>query len=83
MIAKIKIVAETNYPKEIIESLKIDNVDVPDGMKISMNYDEKQIYIEISMEIKSARSMLTLRNTADEILEQIKMLEGLLQKNDR
>lgn len=83
MIANIKIEADSKYPKEIVESLKIDNVNLPEGMKILMNYDEKRIYIEISMEINSAKALLTLRNTADEILEQINLLEKLLENHSR
>lgn len=83
MIASIKIVADTKYPKEIIESLKIDNINIPNNMKISMNYSDKQIFVEITINIESAKSILTLRNTADEILEQIGLLDKLLQKDDR
>ncbi|AWR97654.1 hypothetical protein DFR86_08895 [Acidianus sulfidivorans JP7] len=83
MKANIKIVADSYYAKEIVESMKIDNVDIPKGMDIKMSYTKNQIIVELSIEVTSSKSILTLRNTADEILEQITLLNNLLQKKDR
>ncbi|ARM76360.1 KEOPS complex subunit Pcc1 [Acidianus manzaensis] len=81
MKANLKIVVDTPNAKEITESIKIDNVNIPKDMTLSMTYTNTQITIEISIEVSSSKSILTLRNTADEILEQITLLDKLLQKN--
>jgi len=77
----IKITYETPYAKEIVESIKVDNIDIPKGMSIHMSVEkENKILIDISMEIEDNKNILTLRNTVDEILQNIITLEKTLTK---
>ena len=81
MKISIKITYDTPYAKEIVESIKIDNVDIPKGMSITMsNEKENRILIEVSMEIEDNKNILTLRNTVDDILQNIITLEKTLTK---
>ena len=81
MRISIKITYDTPYAKEIVESIKVDNIDIPKGMTINMlNEKENRILIEVSMEIEDNKNILTLRNTIDEILQNIITLERTITK---
>ena len=81
MRISIKITYDTPYAKEIVESVKVDNVNIPKGMTINMYNDkDNRIFIEVSMEIEDNKNILTLRNTVDEILQNIITLERTLNK---
>ncbi len=79
MKAEISIQIQNQYAKEIINSLKVDNINIPKGMEIEMNYNENHANIKITMEILSPKDILTLRNTADEILEHANLVINLLE----
>ncbi|EZQ06953.1 MULTISPECIES: KEOPS complex subunit Pcc1 [Acidianus] len=68
---KLTISIDTKFAKEIEESLNVDNVNLPEGMEIKTFSSSDRLIIEISIMYKSPSSLLTLRNTADEILQQI------------
>jgi len=77
----VKITYETPFAKEIIESIKVDNVNIPKGMSIYMSVEkENKILIDVSMEIEDTKNILTLRNTVDEIIQNIITLEKTLTK---
>jgi len=78
LISKIKIKYNTENSEEIYRSIKVDNIDLPDGMKINVNKGDNYIEIYIEMEIKSSKDILTLRNTADEILAHIEVIEKVI-----
>ena len=81
MKISVKITYETPYAKEIIESIKVDNIDIPKGMSIHMSVEkENKIIIDVSMEIEDNKNILTLRNTVDEIMQNIITLEKTLTK---
>lgn len=80
MKIKVNITYDTPYSKDIAESIKVDNVDIPEGMSIELKYEENKIVVEVSMEIKEAKNILTLRNTVDEILQHIITIEKTLTK---
>jgi hypothetical protein len=69
---------KTKYSKEILQSLKPDNINLPDNMKIFMDYNSDNLQIEIHMKIVNPKDVLTLRNTADEILMHVKTLIEVL-----
>ncbi|AWR95983.1 hypothetical protein DFR85_09850 [Acidianus brierleyi] len=77
-MSKIKIKYNTENSEEIYRSIKVDNIDLPDGMKINVNKGDNYIEIYIEMEIKSSKDILTLRNTADEILAHIEVIEKVI-----
>jgi len=77
--AEINIQIQRPHAKEIINSLKVDNINIPQGMQIDMNYNENFANIKIIMEISSPKDILTLRNTADEILEHANLIINLLE----
>jgi len=77
----VRITYETPFAKEIIESIKVDNVNIPKGMSIYMSVEnENKILIDVSMEIEDTKNILTLRNTVDEIIQNIITLEKTLTK---
>ncbi|QIW25049.1 hypothetical protein EWF20_13520 [Sulfolobus sp. S-194] len=76
----VEITYNTNYAKEISNSINVDNIDIPKGMNINISYEENKIIIKISMEITEPRNVLTLRNTVDEILQHISAIEKTLTK---
>ncbi len=78
MISRIKIRYDTNNSEEIYRSIKVDNIDLPEGMKINVDKGNNYIEVNIEMEIKSSKDFLTLRNTADEILAHIEVIEKVI-----
>ncbi|AWR99827.1 hypothetical protein DFR87_09120 [Metallosphaera hakonensis JCM 8857 = DSM 7519] len=68
----------TDHSREIMESIKVDNVDIPEEMKIEMTDLGNEIEISVEIEITSPKSILTLRNTIDEILAHVDMLTKVL-----
>ena len=80
MKISIKITYDTPYAREIVESIKVDNIEIPKGMTINMNEKDNRVFIEVSMEIEDNKNILTLRNTVDEILQHIITLEKTLTK---
>ncbi|GAA5418196.1 KEOPS complex subunit Pcc1 [Sulfurisphaera tokodaii] len=76
----VEITYDTNYAKEISNSISVDNIDIPKGMNIDILNKENKIIIKISMEIMEPRNVLTLRNTIDEILQHISTIEKTLMK---
>ncbi|BFI76207.1 KEOPS complex subunit Pcc1 [Sulfurisphaera ohwakuensis] len=76
----VEITYDTNYAKEISNSINVDNIDIPKGMNIDISHKENKIIIKISMEITEPRNVLTLRNTVDEILQHISTIEKTLTK---
>jgi len=77
----VRITYETPFAKEIIESIKVDNVNIPKGMSIYMSVEnENKILIDVSIEIEDTKNILTLRNTVDEIIQNIITLEKTLTK---
>lgn len=79
MKAEINIQIQSPHAKEIINSLKVDNINIPQDMQIDMSYNENFANIKIIMEISSPKDILTLRNTADEILEHANLIINLLE----
>ncbi len=66
-------------PEVIINSLNVDNIDLPKGMEIdSRVIGNDEVEIIIKMKIVNANDVLTLRNTADEILLHIKAIQASL-----
>jgi hypothetical protein len=78
LISRIKIRYDTNNSEEIYRSIKVDNIDLPEGMKINVDKGNNYIEVNIEMEIKSSKDFLTLRNTADEILAHIEVIEKVI-----
>ncbi len=76
MHRKIKLVMEIPGTEDLLESvikaLEPDNRPLPSGMDISTKYCNGRLVIEIV--INEKLEVLTLRNTADELLELISML---------
>lgn len=78
MISRIKIKYDTINSEEIYRSIKVDNINLPDSMKINVNKGKNYVEVNIEMEIKSSKDVLTLRNTADEILAHIEIIEKVI-----
>ncbi len=78
MILEVKIRVKSNYAKEIANSIKVDNINLPKGMQITTDYTNDEIIVNISYNLDDVKGILTVRNTADEILTQIKTIEETL-----
>ncbi|BFH72663.1 KEOPS complex subunit Pcc1 [Sulfurisphaera javensis] len=80
MKISIRVTYDTKYAKEIAESIKVDNINLPQGMIIETNYEKDKIIVNITMEINEPRNILTLRNTIDEILQHISAIEKTISQ---
>lgn len=75
---KVEIKVRTKYAKEIGESIKVDNINLPEGMEIDTSYDEEEVKVTITYTFSDIKGILTVRNTADDILVQMKSIEETL-----
>ncbi|MCY0858951.1 MAG: KEOPS complex subunit Pcc1 [Sulfolobaceae archaeon] len=78
MILEVKIRVKSNYAREIANSIKVDNINLPKGMQITTDYTNNEIIVNIRYDFDDVKGILTVRNTADEILTQIKTIEETL-----
>ncbi|MEM0016016.1 MAG: KEOPS complex subunit Pcc1 [Saccharolobus sp.] len=76
---ELKIVLKCENPQIIIDSLKVDNVNLPKGMQIDNKVNNNILEILIRMNINQPNDILTIRNTADEILTHIKAIQSALE----
>ncbi|MEM0122255.1 MAG: KEOPS complex subunit Pcc1 [Saccharolobus sp.] len=76
---ELKIVLKCENPQIIIDSLKVDNVNLPKGMQIDNKVNNNILEILIKMNINQPNDILTIRNTADEILTHIKAIQSALE----
>ncbi|MEM0187790.1 MAG: KEOPS complex subunit Pcc1 [Saccharolobus sp.] len=76
---ELKIVLKCENPQIIIDSLKVDNVNLPKGMQIDNKVNNNTLEILIRMNINQPNDILTIRNTADEILTHIKAIQSALE----
>ncbi|MCG3109727.1 hypothetical protein L3N51_02023 [Metallosphaera sp. J1] len=81
LIQRIRINISTGDPREILNAIQVDNVDLPEGMSIEMKETGEGVEVVVEMKYSDPKSILTLRNTVDEILEHVEMLMNIL-KND-
>ncbi|MEM0173335.1 MAG: KEOPS complex subunit Pcc1 [Sulfolobaceae archaeon] len=78
MKAKIKINIKYKNPEILYQSLLPDNIQIPKGLNIDMKYDNENLNIILEMIIKDPKDILTLRNTADEILTHVNSIIEVL-----
>ncbi|AOL16081.1 hypothetical protein BFU36_04340 [Sulfolobus sp. A20] len=76
---ELKMKIRYKKPEVIVNSLNVDNIDLPKGMEIeSRVIGNDEIEIIIKMKIVNANDILTLRNTVDEILLHVKAIQASL-----
>lgn len=75
----IRIEVDTEDAEEIARALSVDNVDLPKGMEIKVEWREGKVIV--SIEMQGVESILTLRNTADEILTHIDALMKVFNRD--
>ncbi|MCH4814479.1 MAG: KEOPS complex subunit Pcc1 [Saccharolobus sp.] len=73
---ELRILSECEDAELIIRSLNVDNVNLPEGMSIQTKVEGKELEIVIKMRITKPNDLMTVRNTADEILAHIKALQS-------
>ncbi|ACP35940.1 conserved hypothetical protein [Sulfolobus islandicus Y.G.57.14] len=73
---ELRILSEHEDAELIIRSLNVDNVNLPEGMSIQTKVEGKELEIVIKMRITKPNDLMTVRNTADEILAHIKALQS-------
>ncbi|BDB97191.1 KEOPS complex subunit Pcc1 [Saccharolobus caldissimus] len=75
---ELKILLECKNAEVIAKSLSVDNINLPKNMIIESRSKDNSVEITIKMKIERANDILTVRNTADEILLHIKNLQQSL-----
>jgi len=73
---ELRILSEHEDAELIIRSLNVDNVNLPEGMSIQTKVEGKELEIVLKMRITKPNDLMTVRNTADEILAHIKALQS-------
>lgn len=71
MKARIKLSIKYKNPEILYHSLLPDNIQLPKGLSINMNYNKESLDIILEIVVNEPKDILTLRNTADEILTHI------------
>lgn len=74
----IRIELDSEDAEEISKAIQVDNVDLPQGMEIEVKGGDGKV--TIVLKVRDAESILTLRNTADEILTHVDALIKVLSK---
>ncbi|MCI2413822.1 MAG: hypothetical protein MPF33_00995 [Candidatus Aramenus sp.] len=78
MISRIRIEYVSPNSAEIVKAILPDNVDLPRSMKISVKEGEGKVTVEIEMDVNTPKDVLTLRNTADEIISHMDLVEKVI-----
>ncbi|QGA54906.1 hypothetical protein GFS03_10105 [Sulfolobus sp. E5-1-F] len=73
---ELRILSECEDAELIMRSLNVDNINLPEGMSIQIRVEGKKLEITIKMKITKPNDLMTVRNTADEILTHIKALQS-------
>jgi len=64
----------------VAKIVNVDNINIPRGMEIKVEPTDDDLIVIVSMNIEKPSDILTLKNTADEILQQINLIEKTLNK---
>lgn len=70
----------TSQPNNVAKIVNVDNINVPRGMEIKVEPIDDDLIVIVSMNIEKPSDILTLKNTADEIIQQINLIEKTLNK---
>jgi hypothetical protein len=64
----------------VAKIVNVDNINIPRGMEIKVEPTDDDLIVIVSMNIEKPSDILTLKNTADEIIQQINLIEKTLNK---
>ena len=67
-------------PNNLAKIVNVDNINIPRGMEIKVEPTDDDLIVIVSMNIEKSSDILTLKNTADEIIQQINLIEKTLNK---
>jgi len=70
----------TSQPNNVAKIVNVDNINIPRGMEIKVEPTDEDLIVIVSMNIEKPSDILTLKNTADEIIQQINLIEKTLNK---
>ncbi|MFP3197310.1 MAG: KEOPS complex subunit Pcc1 [Sulfolobaceae archaeon] len=70
----------TSQPNNVAKIVNADNINIPRGMEIKVEPTDDDLIVIVSMNIEKPSDILTLKNTADEIIQQINLIEKTLNK---
>lgn len=70
----------TLQPNNVAKIVNVDNINIPRGMEIKVEPTDDDLIVIVSMNIEKSSDILTLKNTADEIIQQINLIEKTLNK---
>ncbi len=68
---RVEVEIRTPHAADLEKAISVDNVDVPQGIAISVYHNEENLYIIGECECVEPKRLLTLRNTLDDILVDI------------
>jgi hypothetical protein len=78
LISRIRIEYVSPNSTEIAKAILPDNVDLPNSMKISVKEGAGKVTVELEMDVNAPKDLLTLRNTADEIMSHMELVEKVI-----
>ncbi len=80
LIVELVISASNDKVAESIEkALKPDNIGLPRNMKLEMKRSRNIVEIKLESDVLSSKTILSVRNTIDDILQCIEALENTLK----
>ncbi len=82
MKIEVEIEVDTPHAREVEEAVRVDNVDLPQGIQLTTYHTERAIFIVAKCECDDPKKVLTLRNTIDDILTHIKTVLQVLEATE-
>jgi len=80
LVVELLVNASSEKVAESIEkALKPDNIGLPENMKLEMKREGETLRITLESLVSSSKTILSVRNTIDDILQCIEALENTLK----
>lgn len=76
---KLRVELECGLPCEYINALRPDDVDLPEGMEISHVCEAGRWRIYITYRVERPEDLLTLKNTLDEVVRSLQLIEKAIR----
>ncbi|ABP51521.1 MULTISPECIES: KEOPS complex subunit Pcc1 [Pyrobaculum] len=75
---RVKITLNTSIDCSFSNAVKPDDVDLPDGMEIRHECLDNKWHISITYVLDTPKDILTLRNTLDEIVRSLQVIDKVI-----
>ncbi|MEZ0319578.1 MAG: KEOPS complex subunit Pcc1 [Pyrobaculum sp.] len=76
---KLEVEIEGDLPCEYINAVRPDDMDLPEGMEIRHVCEGGRWKIYVSYEIEQPEDVLTLKNTLDDIVRSLQLIEKTIR----